>query len=76
LKDRSVNIVTGITVVLALLCMGVGAWLTMAGFVLATLRASEGGARGALKIRTGIAASCIGLLMFGAGSIGVARLLA
>lgn|GEM_PF-6488961 len=69
------NIVTGITLALALLCMGVGAWLTMAGFVLATLRATEGGARAALMIRQGVAASCIGMLMFGAGSIGIARLM-
>lgn len=70
------NIVTGITLALALLCMGIGAWLTMAGFVLATLRACEGGARAALTIRTGVGATCVGMLMFGAGSIGIARLLA
>ncbi len=69
------NIVTGITLALALLSMGVGAWLTMAGFVLATLRATEIDVRAPLAIRQGVAASCIGLLMFGAGSIGIARLL-
>jgi hypothetical protein len=70
-----VTTVNSLAMAIAVLCSGVGAWLTMAGFVVAAFRPINPLFPRLPQVPFGVAVSTIGLLMFGAGSIGCARFL-